>query len=255
VPHAEPITPPSPALLALEGRAWIEFAALLATWPILTRAPRGDGHPVLILPGWLASDVSTRALRWYLRDRGYHAHGWRLGRNHGPSSETVTGLATRLRELRERHGRRISLIGWSLGGIYARELARHFQDDVRQVITLASPFRDPGATSVARLYRLRDRLIGTDARAADHAMLRAPLGVPNTSIYSASDGVVAWQSCLGDSRPQCENIAVQSSHCGMGHHPAALLVIADRLAQAEGSWQPFAPRGFSRWPFLASVPS
>jgi pimeloyl-ACP methyl ester carboxylesterase len=203
VTDPEQISPPSPALLALEGRAWLEFAAILPAWPILGRAPRGDGHPVLILPGWLASDFSTRMLRWYLRDRGYHAHGWRLGRNHGPNAETVTGLVARLRALRERHTRRVSLIGWSLGGIYARELARNFPDHVRQVITLASPFRDPGATSVARLYRLRDRLASSDERARDRAGLGAPLPVPMTSIYSPTDGVVAWRSCLGDAGPRC----------------------------------------------------
>src|SRR5438093_11719991 len=116
----EAIPPPSPALLALEGRAWLELAALLPALPLLGRAPAGDGHPVLVLPGWLANDASTRALRWFLRSRGYHAHGWRLGRNLGPSAEMVSGLVARFEELRGRHGRRLTVIGWSLGGIYAR---------------------------------------------------------------------------------------------------------------------------------------
>src|SRR5262249_26217621 len=118
-----PIRPPSAALLLLEARVWLEFAALLPALPWLSRAPLGDGHPVLVLPGWLASDVSTRALRRFLRTRGYEAHGWGLGRNVGPTPEVVAGLARRLAALRSRHGRRASLIGWSLGGIYARELA------------------------------------------------------------------------------------------------------------------------------------
>src|SRR5207244_11287989 len=122
--------PPSPALLALEGRAWLEFAALLPALPLLGRAPAGDGHPVLVLPGWLANDRSTQALRWFLRDRGYHVHGWKLGRNLGPSSRLAPALGQRFTALRARHGRKLSLIGWSLGGIYARELARRFPDDV-----------------------------------------------------------------------------------------------------------------------------
>ncbi len=235
---SERIAPPSAAWLALEGRAWLELAAILPALPLLARAPRGDGHPVLVLPGWLASDVSTRPLRWFLRDRGYHVHGWRLGRNHGPNADTVAGLGRRFHALRERHaGRKLTLLGWSLGGIYARELARHFPDDVRQVVTLASPFRDVSATSVARFLR------PPAGRGPDELhRLAAPLPVPATSIYSRSDGIVAWQSCLLDEGAFSENIEVRSSHCGMGHHPGVLLVIANRLAQAEGRWQPYARR-------------
>jgi len=233
------VAPPSPALIALEGRAWLEFAALVPALPLLARAPRGDGHPVLVLPGWLASDRSTWALRRFLRDRGYHVHGWRLGRNLGPDASTVAGLAARLAALRDRHGKKISLVGWSLGGIYARELARRFPGDVRQVITLASPFRAPAATSVSRFYRARR----SEARPELRQRLGDPLPVPSTSLYSRTDGVVAWRSCIQDDGPVAENIEVRTSHCGMGHHPGVLLVIADRLAQLEGAWRPYAPPG------------
>src|ERR1051326_7543598 len=183
-----PIRPPSPALLALEGLAWLDCAALLPALPLLARAPRGDGHPVLVLPGWLASDRTTRPLRWFLRDRGYHAHGWKLGRNHGPDPETVAGLGRRFLALRERHARRLTLIGWSLGGIYARELARRFPDDVRQVITLASPFRDVSATSaITRLLRSRRP---TPDRPDLRRRLRDPLPVPSTALYSRSAGLL-----------------------------------------------------------------
>ena len=233
--------PPSVLLLALEGRAWAELATLLPSLPFLARMPRGDGHPVLVIPGYLASDRSTVALRAFLRDRGYHAHGWRLGRNLGPDSRVATGLDARFRDLRARHGRMVSLVGWSLGGIYARELARRRPGDVRQVITLASPFRDPFASNVARLLGSRGR---SDARADG---LGLPLSVPSTSIVSRSDGIVAWQSCLEDEGPRRENVVVESSHCGMGHHVAALAVIADRLAQPEGTWRPFARWGIGPW--------
>jgi len=221
------IAPPSALLLPLEGRAWLEFAALAPAWPLLRRAARGDGHPVLVLPGWLASDLSTRALRWFLRASGYHAHGWRLGLNLGPSAALMDGLEERFRELRSRHGRRLSVIGWSLGGIYARELARRHAADVRRVITLASPFRDPYATAAARLFGQRSR----PADAERHQRLRTPPPVPCTSFYSRTDGIVAWQSCLDEAGPFTENVEVQSSHCGMGHHPGVLLAIAERLAQ------------------------
>ena len=185
---------------------------------------------MLVLPGWLASDWSTRTLRGFLRARGYHAHGWRLGWNLGPSATLIDGLDARFRELRERHGRRLSLIGWSLGGIYARELARRHPADVRQVITLATPFRDVYATTAARLFGRRSTTNDVERQ----RRLRTPPPVPCTSFYSRSDGIVAWQSCLDEAGPWTENVEVQSSHCGMGHHPSVLLAIAKRLARGDG---------------------
>lgn len=213
-------------MLALEGRAWLELAALVPAWPFLNRAPRGDGHPVLVLPGWMATDYSTRPLRRFLRARGYYTHGWRLGLNHGPTRTITDALVERFQELRARHGRPLSLVGWSLGGIYARELARRFAPDVRRVITLASPFRDVEATAVARFFGRRSGARGDELR----RRLRTPPPVPCTSFYSRTDGIVAWKSCLDDD-PRCENVEVQSSHCGMGHHPSVLLAIAERLAR------------------------
>src|SRR5262245_63252134 len=180
VPPPGPLDPPSPILLALEARAGLELAALLPALPALANARRGDGHPVLVLPGFLADDRSTRALRWFLRDRGYHAHGWRLGRNLGPDADTRAGLVARLAALADRHGRTVSLIGWSLGGIYARELARAFPDQIRLVITLARPFRDPQASNVARLARLGLGPRPTGSPAIPSERLRAPLPVPTT---------------------------------------------------------------------------
>ena len=246
------LRPPSLLYLALEGRAWIELATLVPALPALARAPRGDGHPVLVLPGYLADDNSTRALRWFLRDRGYWVHAWRLGRNVGPNDATVEGLVARLRALHGRHGRRVSLVGWSLGGIYARELARAFPDHIRQVITLASPFRDPYASNVARLARLGLGPRPPEARGPTER-LRAPLPVPTTAFYSETDGIVAWQSCLVDEGPHAENLAVQTSHCGMGHHPTVLLAIADRLAQSESSWRPYAARSSGWWPLARTL--
>ena len=238
----EPIRPPSWWLLGLEGRAWLELASVVPALPLLSRAPRGDGHPVLVLPGYLASDRSTQALRWFLRGRGYHVHGWRLGRNFGPAPAVVDGLRDRFAALVDRHGKKVSLIGWSLGGIYAREIARRAPQHVRSVITLASPFRGPNVSNVGRLARRGD--FRPDPTL--HARLAAPLDVPSTALFSRSDGIVAWQACVQVEAPRAENVEVWSSHCGMGHHPAALWVIADRLAQADGAWAPF------RWPAWAA---
>jgi pimeloyl-ACP methyl ester carboxylesterase len=248
----EPIRPPHPGLLLLEGRAVLELVSLLPAYPFLRRAPRGDGHPVLVLPGFMASDFSTGALRRFLRDRGYAAQGWQLGRNVGPSQEMADGLVRRLAELRRRFERRVSVIGWSLGGIYARELARRFPSDVRQVITLASPFQDPEATNVPTAVLARRRPHPDEA--GFRASLRAPLPVPTTAIYSRTDGIVAWRSCRAEPGPRSESIEVESSHLGIGHHPAVLLTIADRLAQADGAWRPFRPPSGWRWPLAPRTP-
>jgi len=241
---------PRRSLLLLEGRAVLEFAALIPAYPFLRHAPRGDGHPVLILPGFLASDLSTRALRRFLRDRGYSAHGWRLGRNLGPRPETVAAMAERLQELHARHGRRVSLIGWSLGGVYARELARTFTTQVRQVITLGSPFRNLEATNLPRFLRAVAERRPLPDEEAHRARLAEPLPVPSTAIYSRTDAIVAWQSCRESPGANSESIEVESSHLGMGHHPVVLLTIADRLAQPEGAWAPFRPPAGWPWPLV-----
>jgi len=246
------IAPPRRSLFFLEGRAFLEFAALVSTYPILRRAVRGDGHPVIVFPGFMASDFSTRALRRFLRDLGYAVHGWKLGRNLGATPEVALRMAERVRDIRTRYDRRVSLVGWSLGGIFARELARHFPEDVRQVITLASPFRDVEATNVPRFLRF---LAGPPLpdEAEHRRRLGAPLPMPTTAIYSRTDGVAAWQSCCLEEGPQSQNIEVASSHFGIGHHPVALLAIADRLAQPEGAWKPFAPPPGLPWPLVARI--
>src|ERR1700752_4887598 len=151
----DPSRPPSRLLLALEVRGVWEFQAFLAAYPRLGRAPQGDGHPVLVLPGLAASDVSTRPLRTYLRAQGYAAHGWKQGSNHGPRPGVEAGIDLRLAELAQRYDRKVSLIGWSLGGVFAREAARRSPDRVRQVITLGSPVaNDPKASNAWRLYEV-----------------------------------------------------------------------------------------------------
>ncbi len=247
----ESIRRPGLGLLLLEGRAVLELVALLVAYPLLRRAPRGDGHPVLVLPGFMASDFSTRLLRSFLRDRGYAAHGWKLGLNRGPTPQTVARLVQRLHELHQRYGRRVSLIGWSLGGVFARELARAFPAEVRQVITLATPFRNLEAVNVPAFVLARRRPHPNEA--AFRERLQLPLSVPLTAVYSRTDGIASWQSCVAEPGPQSESIEVASSHLGIGHHPVVLLTIANRLAQPEAGWRPFRPPAGWRWPFVPRV--
>ena len=238
----DPAAPPSRRLLLLETRAIWEMGAFFASYPLLRLGPRGDGHPVLVLPGMGAGDASTRPLRAFLKDRGFAAHGWNLGPNHGPRPGAERKMRERLAELAERYGQKVSLIGWSLGGIFARELARHTPAQVRGVITLGSPFAGvPRASNAWKMYeRLSEQSIDDDDR---RERMRQPLPVPATAIYSRSDGIVAWQGCLEQDGPLAENIEVEGSHCGLGHNPLVLHAIADRLAQPEGGWQRFQRSG------------
>jgi pimeloyl-ACP methyl ester carboxylesterase len=234
---------PSWLLMSLEWRAYLEFGATVAALPWLQRAPKGDGHPVLVFPGLAAGDLTTAALRAYLTKRGYAVYGWERGLNLGPRPGVIEGNLRRVRELAERHGRTVSLLGWSLGGVYAREIAKEIPEVVRGVLTLGTPFTGhPRATNAWRLYALAAGHQPQHHPRREH--LHIPPPRPTTSIYSKSDGVVAWQCSINAPHPHTENIEVYASHLGLGMNPAALYAIADRLAQPEGGWQRFHRDGW-----------
>ncbi|MEL6889956.1 MAG: alpha/beta hydrolase [Actinomycetota bacterium] len=246
------IRPPSALLTAAEYRAVAERAHFATIQPLLRRLPRGDGHGVLVFPGFMASDRSTQPLRRLLRDLGYRTYGWGQGQNIGPTSDAVTGLTRRLLYVADRTGGEVSLIGWSLGGIYAREMARARPDLVRLVVTLGSPIQmaDGDSSSAQRMWELMQRFhdpdfFGERLREVD----RPKFPVPATSIYSATDGIVAWKASLIRKTPISENVRVFGSHCGLGHNAAAVSVIADRLAQPAGEWTPFSPPWWLRGAF------
>ena len=242
-------TRPPSALLALTElpRALAEFGALPWAAPLLASAPRGDGHPVLVLPGFTTSDRSTTVLRGYLKRIGYDAHSWDLGRNLGPRAIGHEGerLIARLNAIHEGTGRRVSLVGWSLGGVMARIVSRRVPEAVRQVISLGSPFTgSPRATNVWRAYELLSGQRIDDSRTMEQLRESAtPPPVPSTAIWSREDGIVAWQNCVEPFAVNSDNIEVRGSHCGLGVNPAVLYAVADRLAQREGEWKPFDRRG------------
>jgi pimeloyl-ACP methyl ester carboxylesterase len=234
----EPIAPPSRLLLLAEARAIWEAGAAVALWPLLQLAPRGDGHSVLVLPGLVASDISTKLLRRYLESRGYDTHGWGLGRNLGPRKGVEEAMLAKLESLNAESGRKVSLIGWSLGGVYARLLTSKRPELVRNVITLGSPFTGSArATNAWRVYEGVSGQSSEDPRRMKH--VRPTPSVPTTSIFSRSDGVVAWRCSIEEPGPKSENIEVVASHLGLGAHPAVLYALADRLAQPEDDWKPF----------------
>lgn len=221
-------------------RALASAGAFAAGLPLLQLAPRGDAHPVLVLPGLMASDVSTRVLRVWLRRLGYPVVGWELGRNRGPTAEVLDALPRLLDRLAAEHGTAVSIVGQSLGGIFARTLARKAPGQVRQVVSLGSPFASggPDDSPAARVYRHFSPTHST-RRISSTRSPAAPLPVPSTAVYSRWDGVVDWRACRQQPGPRSENVAVHASHLGMGHDPAVLWVIADRLAQPRHDWQPF----------------
>ena len=237
---------PGALLLALEGRAPWELGASVAAYPLLRMAPRGDGHPVVVFPGLATSDLSTLPLRAFLGDRGYRPRGWELRFNFGPRKGVIDRCVDTVWKLRKEARRKVSLVGWSLGGVYAREIAKLMPDCVRCVVTLGSPFTGhPKANNAWRIYEL-----ASGHSLADHAVfeqVRAAPPVPTTSIFSRSDGIVAWQCCVQDAGPQAESVEVAASHIGMGMNPAAWFAVADRLAQREGRWKPFHREGWRQW--------
>ena len=236
---------PGAFLLAMELRAPWEFGALVPAWLTLRRAPRGDGHPVIVFPGLSANDTSTVPLRAYLGHQGYAASGWNQGFNFGPRAGVLHTARLQLRDTVAATGSKVSLIGWSLGGIYARELAKELPDLVRCVITLGTPFAGSHkSTNAWRIYKLTS---GRDAHleSAQYDLPEAP-PMPTTSIYSRSDGIVAWRASLqapSKAKPYSENIEVLASHVGLGLNPSAWWAMADRLAQPVGQWKHFERKG------------
>lgn len=236
------LKPPSMLLLALEGRAPWELGAALLAAPMLKDVPAGDGHPVMVLPGLMAGDTLTFFLRRFLDKCGYQAYAWKQGLNLGPRDGLLERCIARTRELSEKHEQKVSLIGWSLGGIYAREIAKAIPDHVRCVITLGSPFTGhPTATNAWRLYQMVSGKPAIDEMQI--AELKKTPPVPTTSIFSRTDGIVSWQCCVEQETDLSENIEVHGSHTGMVANPTVLYALADRLAQPEGQWQRFDHRG------------
>jgi esterase/lipase len=205
--------------------------------------PVGDGHPVVVYPGLGGGAMTTAHLRHFLKDSGFTVHDWAGGVNTGPEHFFDDWLGTfeqRVRVLRREHGRKVSLIGWSLGGVYAREIAKRCPECVRQVITLGTPFGSLGdGNHAGTIYKVVNRDKATQLTPQLQARLRACPPVPTTSIYSKTDGIVSWRGCIQKRSGISENVEVSASHLGMGTHPEVLRIVANRLAQPEGQWRPW----------------
>lgn len=224
-----------------------ELASLLPSAPFLYQAPRGDNHPVLVMPGLGAGDSSTRLLRAFLSSLGYKAQPWKLGTNRGPAAPDLPArLAVRLDQIFTDGGdNKVSLVGWSMGGVYARLLAHLYPEKVRQVITLGSPFggssRSQSTSAVPARVDSLHQMSSNDIR----LLISEPLpGIPGSAIFSKTDAIVHWRHATQVRSDIAENIEVFAAHIGLGFSPAVLYAIADRLSQREGRWQPFQRRGW-----------
>jgi pimeloyl-ACP methyl ester carboxylesterase len=243
----ETYVPPPSVWLALTEvhRTVAEILSLGITRRALERmAPRGDGHGVMVLPGFLGGDGYNQSLRRFLNGLDYGVHGWGQGQNLGPRDGVLEGLEERLHELAERYAGPISLVGHSLGGIFARELAREYPHLVRQVISLGSPFGE-GRMTASIPARLFNALNPPEELPVDEDLLADPPPVPTTAIYSKGDGIVNWQTTFqrgGHARSQ--SIRVRGSHCGMTLNPSIWLLISECLALPMEEWRPFERRSW-----------
>jgi hypothetical protein len=191
--------------------------------------PRGDGHPVIVIPGFLCGDVTTRGFRRLLARLGYDVAGWGAGMNLGPTTAALASIDALLRRITDRRGERASLVGQSLGGVLARALACEHPTRVRRVITVCSPFRLPTASRFEPVYRMLSPL--HQGEGAVLCRLALPPSVPTTAIYTREDGVVTWTSCIDEPGPDRENVAIRGAHTTMLGNPEAVRVITDRLAR------------------------
>ena len=245
--------PPGLLSSVLEMRAFLELAILPCSWPMLMAAPHGDGHPVLLLPGFMGSEASLFALEIFLRQRGHAVETWGLGRNVGFHARHAKALEQKIRFMHHQSGRKVSLVGWSLGGVFALYGAHQVPECVRGVVTLGSPLSvDAGGSASPALIKAMYRLIAHPAGPSVHEMQprarklreRRPLAMPLSCLYSLSDGVVPPQEATIDGDPALhENVRVPGSHVGLGFNAVVLWIVADRLSQPEGGWQRFEPSG------------
>jgi pimeloyl-ACP methyl ester carboxylesterase len=235
---------PSPLLALMEYRSFGELALHPLIYPFARCLPRGDGQPIMVIPGFMSGDRGTALIRLWINKLGYAAHGWQQGRNIGVREDIQVKLGQHLQALYERYNKPVRLIGWSLGGIQARALAHAFPELVNSVITLGSPFGLAGATNVggpvAKLYnRMNPDNLGDLTN--PNAEWRHSPPVPSSAVYSPFDGISGWRLCIDKHvDQQTENIRVLSSHTGMGSSPELMLLLAYRLLANKDAWQPMS---------------
>jgi len=239
--HALPARKKGPSLFwtLTEGRSLFELNSFYALRLAMKRLPRGDGHPVIVFPGFVASDYSTRPMRGLLKDLGYKTFGWGLGRNLRFNDDREADMRALLKRVYEDEGRKVSL-----------KVAKANPEYVRNVITLGSPISgDMDHSNATRLYEFFNGPPSEVMQKRLKTIAKAP-PVPTTSIFTKTDGIVAWRGSVQETGQRTgeriDNICIPASHVGLGVNPLAMCAIADRLAQAEGQWAPFEMSGLKK---------
>ena len=226
---ARTLGPPTGNKILKESLAVLQLPRLMLRTPRLLRGPVGTKQPVLFLPGLKAGDASNLPMRSYLRQRNFRTFGWELGTNNGDVEGNLPAVIARAEALYDRCKEPLNLVGWSLGGVLARELARERPELVAHVITYGTPVvGGPLYTSVSGVYSQEERE-AIAAIVAERNLI--PINVPITALYSKNDGIVAWEACIDTFSPDVENIQVRSSHIGMGIDPDVWEIVASRLAR------------------------
>lgn len=227
--------------LFLEPLGVTELVNAIPAWSLLESLPRGNGEPVMVVPGLSTNDISTEIVRSFLKYKGFSAYGWELGFNVKYTESLEKKLIKRIDELYEKHRQKVTLIGWSLGGVTIRILAQHAPEKIKQVIALGAPFSNiKGKTHVSWWYSLlaRESVQQFNAQWTKDAAAQ-PL-VPSTAIYSKTDGMVSWEYCIDwVTGPKTQNVEVLCNHLGFGMTPTVWTVLVDRLLQNEDNWQLF----------------
>ena len=239
---------PHRALMFLElPRLAGELAASHAVDLVAPRQPSGAGRPVLVIPGFRATDGMTGRLRSHLKRHDFRVHGWAQGPNIGLTDMLIDGLVERFEGIRKEYDEPVSVVGWSFGGVLARWLAHTYPGDVRQIVCLGSPWRADGEkTRATAMFERSRQKHGISDRARPMVdLLRGPVPVPCTAVFSKTDGIVPWRGCAVEaaSLPPAENVVVPSSHIGMVANPLVLDVVVDRLCQDPTDWREFSWRG------------
>ncbi|MCB1644020.1 MAG: alpha/beta hydrolase [Pseudomonadales bacterium] len=231
---SDDIRPPGIMLQMLESRAGLEATQLLMQLPLLRMsAPRGKGQPLMVLPGFMADDNSTFFLRRYLTSLGYSAYPWELGVNRHRMLDFLPLLHERIEQLYRSHGSKVTLVGWSRGGIISREIARDAPEYIRQVITIGSPVK--GGVSAASIGNWVKRETGLPVEVLNNLLRerqRKPIRVPVRAIYSKLDGVVAWKACIDDQNPDVEHFEINGTHIGMGTNAEVYRLLGRLLAES-----------------------
>ncbi len=223
-----------------ESRALLELSEYFIKLPSLISKKRGTGQPVLVIPGFSTGDSATYLMRWYLREQNFRPEPWNLGINTGPKKVLYTGIVNRIKEITDQYSEPVSLVGWSLGGLFAREIAKEHSSEIRNVVTLGSPFARRFTSITSTEYFKRHGINDLDYLDPERlSQLNVSPPHPCTSIYSKSDSLINWTHCIDNNPGKIDNIEVIGSHFGLCHNPSALIALADRLSQEEDTWTPF----------------